>query len=74
MNDNEFNASTDKIYYIFFGKENQTKSNDEIKNLIKHVLLDNYTDGVRVGRHQILNNIEAACADLRGKLEQFERE
>ncbi|MDD5649435.1 MAG: hypothetical protein PHF86_03310 [Candidatus Nanoarchaeia archaeon] len=68
MNDNELTKIADLICSIFFNKENTTKTNKEMIELIKPIIMKVGSEERVIGRLQVINHIETTCKDLRGML------
>ena len=71
MNDNELMMYSDKIFRLLFSKESESKTNDELKQLIKSVLLDVEKEGRIIGRNQILNNFSEKIKVLKSNNPKF---
>lgn len=65
MTDNDYNGYCNKIVNVFFLKENQNKSKEELLNLVKSIIIELSSESRKQGRNQILNYFEDKIKNLK---------
>lgn len=65
MNNAELNEYVERIFSYVFAISTEDKSDEEIKDYLKNLVMEIETEGRRLGRTQILNYFETEIKNIR---------